>query len=126
MPTLSALSLALLLAAAPEAPRPQLIAHRGLRYHAPEETRAGYLAALELRVGIEGHVRRTRDGKLVLLNDAELARTTGAKNKVEELTLAELKKLDAGAWFDPTFAGERVPTLEEALAMLKAHRGTLA
>jgi glycerophosphoryl diester phosphodiesterase len=123
-------ALVLLLALAPVAPvtteRPRLVGHRGLRYHAPEETLAGYAAALELRVGVEVHVRRTRDGKLVAMYDADVARTTDGKGKVEELTLAELRKLDAGSWFDPVFAGERVPTLDEVLGLLKRRSGMLA
>jgi glycerophosphoryl diester phosphodiesterase len=105
-------------------PRPQLVSHRGLRYHAPEETLAGYAAAIDLKVGVEVHVRRTRDGKLVAMHDAELKRTTGAKGRVEELTLAELKKLDAGSWFDPAFEGERVPTLDEVFTLLKQRKST--
>jgi glycerophosphoryl diester phosphodiesterase len=108
--------------AAPATPRPRLVAARGVRYHAPENTLPAFAAALELRVGIEGTVRRTRDGKLVVVQDAELGRTASGKGPVAGMTLAELKKLDAGSWFDREFAGERIPTVDEVLALVKQRR----
>jgi glycerophosphoryl diester phosphodiesterase len=109
-------------AAPPPGPRPRLVATRGMRYHAPENTLPAFAAALELKVGLATTVRRTRDGKLVVLQDAELGRTTSGRGPVGEVTLADLKKLDAGSWFDREFAGERVPTLDEALALVKQRR----
>ena len=108
-----------LLPADPPAPNaPRLVGHRGLIRHAPENTLAGFSACLDLRVGFELDVRRTKDGQLVCLHDADLKRTTGTAAKLADLTLAEVKKLDAGSRFDPAFAGERVPTLEEVFALL--------
>lgn len=98
-------------------PRP--VAHRGLLRHAPENTLAAFSSCIDLRLGFELDVRRTRDGHLVCLHDEDVRRTTDGKGKVADLTLAELRKLDAGAWFDPRFAGERVPTLEEVFALLR-------
>ncbi len=112
----------LMLLAVTEPPLPHLVGHRGLPYHAPEDTLAGYGAALDLRLGIEIDARRTRDGKLVSVHDADVARTTDGKGKVDSLTLAELKRLDAGGWFDPAYAGERIPTVEEVFALVKQRR----
>jgi glycerophosphoryl diester phosphodiesterase len=104
-----------------EGRRPAVVGHRGLMLHAPENTLAGFAACLDLRLGFELDVRRTRDGHLVCLHDADVGRTTGGKGPVAGLTLAELRRLDAGRWFDPAFAGQRVPTLEEVFALLKGH-----
>jgi glycerophosphoryl diester phosphodiesterase len=99
---------------------PRLVGHRGLLRHAPENTLAGFAACLELRLGFELDVRRSKDGHLVVIHDATLDRTTTGKGKVVDHSLAELKKLDAGAWFDPAFAGQRIPTLDEVFALVKA------
>jgi glycerophosphoryl diester phosphodiesterase len=113
--------LAALLAAAAEpaaipAPRPRLVASGGLRYHAPEDTLPAFAAALELHVGVEVPVRRTRDGKLAVVGDN---RKTGLP-PVADVPLGELRKLDAGSWFDREYAGERVATLDEVLALANA------
>jgi glycerophosphoryl diester phosphodiesterase len=96
------------------------VAHRGLFRHAPENTLAAFAACLDLRLGIELDVRRTKDGALVCLHDATLDRTTDGKGPLAERTLAEVQRLDAGRWFHPDFAGERVPTLDAALALVAA------
>jgi glycerophosphoryl diester phosphodiesterase len=62
---------------------------------------------------IEADVRRTRDGVLVMLHDDGLERTTSGRGSVADVDLAELRRLDAGGWFSPAFAGEVVPTLDE-------------
>jgi glycerophosphoryl diester phosphodiesterase len=108
----------------PATKTPLLVGHRGLIHHAPENTLAGFAAGLELRVGFEVDIHRTRDGQLVCIHDADVRRTTNATGKVAGFTLAELRKLDAGGWFDPAFAGERVPTLDEVFALLKPQRGS--
>jgi glycerophosphoryl diester phosphodiesterase len=100
-------------------PAPQIVAHRGLFKHAPENTLAAFGACFSLRCGFELDVRRTKDGHLVCMHDEDVRRTTNGNGKVSEFTLADLRKLDAGGWFDPAFAGERVPTLAEMFAMLK-------
>ncbi len=100
----------------------RIVGHRGLLRHAPENTLAGFGACADLRVGFELDVRRSRDGHLVVLHDADVKRTTNGKGKVADLTLADLKKLDAGARFDPAFAGQRVPALDEVFALLKERR----
>lgn len=106
-----------LLAADPSAPR--LVGHRGLFKHSPENTRTSFAACLALHLGLELDVRRTRDGHLICLHDADVQRTTNGKGKVADLTLSELRRLDAGRWFDPAYAGESVPLLEEVFVLLK-------
>ena len=64
----------------------------------------------------------TRDDRLVVLHDEILDRTTDGNGRVAALDLAEVKRLDAGAWFSPTFAGTRVPALEEALATARLNK----
>ena len=104
--------------------QPHLIGHRGLVSHAPENTLAAFAACIDLRVGFELDIRRTRDGHLVCLHDDDVKRTTSGTGKVADLTLTELRKLDAGRWFDPAFAGEKVPTLEEVFLLLKGKQAT--
>ncbi len=99
-----------------------IVAHRGLAHEAPENTLANFRACLELRLGFEFDVQRTRDGHLVCLHDDTVNRTTDGEGKVSELTLAELQKLDAGCWFSKEFAGERIPTVDEIFSLLAAHR----
>lgn len=103
------------------------IAHRGASAAAPENTLAAIRRAAELRSDlVEVDVQRTRDGALVLVHDADLARTTDAARvlphrapwRVRDLTLDEIGRLDAGSWFSPQYAGEPVPTLEQALGLL--------
>jgi glycerophosphoryl diester phosphodiesterase len=92
------------------------IAHRGASGTAPELTRSAFLRALELGADmIELDVRLTKDGYLVVIHDDELERTTTGTGLVREHTLAELKRLDAGAWFDQRFRGETILTLEEGI-----------
>jgi glycerophosphoryl diester phosphodiesterase len=98
---------------------PRVIGHRGAVASAPENTLAGLRRAAALGVRwVEFDVRLTFDGSCVLLHDETVERTTNGAGRACDLTLAELQRLDAGSWFDPTFAGERIPTLEEAIAVL--------
>ncbi len=106
----------------------KIIAHRGASKEAPENT----LAAIELGIrqgadGVEFDVYKTGDGWLALMHDKDVLRTTNFKDvftdgrsaKVSELSLAELRKLDAGSWHSADYAGEKVPTFEEALEKLR-------
>lgn len=97
---------------------PLVVAHRGLLRHAPENTIANFRACLELRIGFEVDVQRSKDGYLVCIHDDTVNRTTNGTGNVSDLTLAELKTLDAGSWFDPAFRGEQVPTLDEVFETL--------
>lgn len=101
---------------------PKVVGHRGLIFQAPENTLAGFEACMNLRLGLELDIQRTKDGVLVLMHDSEVNRTTNGKGKVSEITLAELQKLDAGSWFDIRFKGEKVPTLEEFLLRLVRYK----
>ncbi|MDA1192307.1 MAG: glycerophosphodiester phosphodiesterase family protein, partial [Candidatus Poribacteria bacterium] len=96
---------------------PIIIAHRGLNAHAPENTLAAYAAALDLRLGFEVDVRETADNELVLLHDTTLDRTTDGSGELNATPFDELRRFDAGAWFDPAFAGQRVPTLDDTLSL---------
>lgn len=97
-----------------------VISHRGAAAAAPENT----LAALQLAIDqqadfVETDVRLTADGVPILIHDPRVDRTTNGKGRVAFLTSAEIRRLDAGSWFDPVFAGARVPTLEEFAAVLE-------
>jgi glycerophosphoryl diester phosphodiesterase len=119
------LSFALVVAFAPTlaaTAEPLVIGHRGIPTHAPEETLATFNACIDLRVGVELDVRRTRDGQLVCLHDPTLDRTTDGKGKLADVSLRELRQLDAGKKFDAAFTGERVPTLEEFFALLRERK----
>ena len=117
------LLLLVLAAQASWAADPILVAHRGLLRHAPENTLPAFAACLELGIGFELDIRTTRDGHLVVIHDDSLARTTdGGDRSIRSISLAEAKKLDAGAWFNEVFAGSRIPTLEETLALVQSKK----
>ena len=93
-----------------------VIAHRGASAYAPENTRAAFERAIAMGADmIETDVQLTRDGELVLIHDAMVDRTSDGQGPVADHTLAELRALDVGAWFDPAFAGERIVTLDELI-----------
>jgi len=97
--------------------QPWIIAHRGASGHAPENTLAAFRAAVELGAAfIETDLQLTRDAQFVAIHDATLQRTTNGAGAIRDIKLAELKELDAGRWFDHSFVGERVPTLDQVLA----------
>jgi glycerophosphoryl diester phosphodiesterase len=77
-----------------------------------------FRACLALRVGFEFDVRRTNDGVLVCLHDPTLDRTTNGRGSLADLTYDQLKKLDAGARFDPAFFHERVPRIDEIFTLI--------
>ena len=104
------------------ADEPLIVAHRGLLLHAPENTLANFRACLELRLGFEFDVEKTKDGQLVCIHDDTVDRTTNGTGKVSELTLEEIRRLDAGSWFDSKFAGEKVPTIEEVLKLVAEYQ----
>ena len=93
-----------------------VIGHRGAMGHCPENTFVSFERALELGADwIELDVHLTRDGALAVIHDETVDRTTDGHGLVNEHTLAELKKLDAGAWFGREYAGQRIPSLDEVL-----------
>jgi glycerophosphoryl diester phosphodiesterase len=92
------------------------VAHRGASAAAPANTLAAFEKAIELGAdGIEFDVHLSADGVPVVIHDFDVAATTDGSGRVSDLTLAQLKELDAGSSFAPAFAGERIPTLEEVL-----------
>lgn len=98
--------------------RPLVCGHRGASGHAPENTLIAFRRAREMdATWIEFDVQLSADGVPIILHDDTLERTTnlGQALRPTELNLAELKKLDAGSWFGPEFAGEPIPTLDEVL-----------
>lgn len=96
-----------------------VIAHRGSSKDAPENTLAAFELAIEQGADmIELDVQLTKDGQIVAFHDKTLKRTTNGEGKLSNYTLAELKQLDAGSWFDDyRFMGEPIPTLREVLAL---------
>jgi hypothetical protein len=97
---------------------PWILGQRGSPLEAPENTLASLERALDVGLdGIAYEVRACAGGDLVLMADATLERTTDGQGLVGERTLSELASLDAGGFFDARFRGERVPLLEEALAL---------
>lgn len=94
--------------------QPLVIAHRGSSAYAPENTLAAFqLAAEQGADAIELDVDLTRDGQVIVMHDATLDRTTDAQGRVTALTLAEIRRADAGTWKSAEFKGERVPLLSE-------------
>src|SRR5216684_4181789 len=94
-----------------------VIAHRGASGHSPENTMAAFRRAVELGARfIETDLHLSRDGEIVAIHDPTLDRTTSGRGPVMAHSLDELRQLDAGSWFSPEFAGERIPTLDEILS----------
>ncbi|HEY6167298.1 MAG TPA: glycerophosphodiester phosphodiesterase family protein, partial [Verrucomicrobiae bacterium] len=91
------------------------IGHRGNCLTAPENTLASFAAARGKVDFFETDAQPTADGVLVIMHDSAVSRTTDGTGSVSNLTLAQIKALDAGSWFSPQFIGERVPTMEEMI-----------
>ncbi|MFD1659865.1 glycerophosphodiester phosphodiesterase [Streptomyces caeni] len=99
-----------------------VVCHRGASAYAPENTLAAVDRAAALGFGwIENDVQRTKDGRLVVIHDATLARTTNVEQvfpgrapwRVKDFTAGEIARLDAGSWFGSRYAGAHVPTLTQ-------------
>jgi glycerophosphoryl diester phosphodiesterase len=119
------------------------VAHRGASAYAPEHTLAAYKLAIEMGADyVEQDLAVTRDGILICLHDASLERTTNVEQLfpdrvstqtiegktrkawlANDFTLAEIKTLDAGSWFDPKFKSEKIPTFDEAIALIRGKAG---
>jgi len=98
---------------------PAVIGHRGAAADAPENTIASFReAARQGAAMVEFDIKLTADGRLVVMHDDLLDRTTDGKGAVVETPLDAIKTLDAGAWFAPAFKGSPVPTLEETASLL--------
>lgn len=100
---------------------PLIVAHRGASHDAPENTLPAFeLAWQQGADAIEGDFRLTKDGEIICLHDADTKRVSGVEKKVAASTLAELRELDAGAWFQPQWKGTRIPTFAEVAATVPA------
>ena len=117
-----------------EAQRPLVIGHRGYCQIAPENTLPSFQLAMMAGADlVELDYHHSKDNELIVIHDPELDRTTDARKhwpqdqriKVADKTAAEIKSLDAGAWFDPKFAGTKIPTLAEALDTIQKGNVTL-
>jgi glycerophosphoryl diester phosphodiesterase len=96
-------------------PRPIILAHRGDKLHAPENTLPAFEQAIQKGAdGVELDVKLTADGHVVVIHDSSVERTTDGRGRVASLTLEAIRKLDAGSWFDKKFSGTKIPLLEEA------------
>ncbi len=100
-----------------------LIAHRGLDDTYPENTLPAFEAALKLGMGVEFDLAMTSDQQVVVLHDDTVDRTTNGSGRVAQMSLAELRELDAGSWKDQEFAGAKVPTFKEALELISNYDG---
>ena len=121
-------------AVAPRTAKVLVIAHRGFSEIAPENTLPAMKAAAQAGADlVEFDVQRTADGHLIVIHDTTFSRTTnvattypGRENDpVATFTLAEVRRLDAGSWKGPQFAGTRVPTLDELLTAIQPTRSGL-
>jgi glycerophosphoryl diester phosphodiesterase len=98
---------------------PLNFAHRGGRQWAPENTLAAFKKSIDLGVhGIELDIHKCKSGELVVIHDDTVDRTTNGKGQVKDLSWDELAVLDAGAWYDKNFAGEKLPLLQEVLDLV--------
>ncbi len=129
--------------ATPETGTKALVAHRGASAYAPEHTIAAYTLAMQQGADfVEQDLAVTKDGVLVCIHDLTLERTTNVEEVfptrfsedksgptpvrrwlVYDFTLAEIKQLDAGSWFDAKFAGAKIPTFQEAIDLVKGKAG---
>lgn len=106
--------------------RPLVIAHRGGAELAPENTLAAFANSIFWGCDyFELDVHVSKDGQLIVMHDGDVSRTTNGKGEICDMTLAEIKQLDAGIKFSPLYAGEKVPTLEQALNLAQGKCGVV-
>jgi glycerophosphoryl diester phosphodiesterase len=99
---------------------PLVIGHRGAAGLAPENTLAAIQVAIDLGAdAVEFDVQRTSDGELVIMHDNDVDRTTNGEGFVRNLTLVEIKSLDAGSWFSDDYTGEPVPTVRDVFDLVQ-------
>lgn len=104
----------------------RIIAHRGHKVGAPEQTLAAYAMAIDLGAEmIEADLRFSRDGVPLMLHDAQLERTTNGRGLVDNMDWGEIARLDAGSWFGPAFAGQRVPRLDQLFVLAESRNVAL-
>lgn len=103
-----------------------IVAHRGASHDAPENTLAAEKLAWQQGTdAVETDIQLTRDGRIIVCHDKTTKRTTGREGTIAAMTFAELRALDAGAWKDPRFAGEKLPTLDEQITLIPAGKRML-
>ncbi|MFT3742612.1 MAG: glycerophosphoryl diester phosphodiesterase [Gammaproteobacteria bacterium] len=99
---------------------PKTIGHRGIAAYAPENTLAGLYQAKQLGLSwVEFDVMLTQDHEPIVIHDETLNRTTNGRGRVDEMTYADIVKLEAGSWFGASFAGEKIPHLTAYLDTAK-------
>lgn len=99
--------------------RAKVFAHRGGRKWAPENTMAAFAKSMQAGVdGIELDIQRCASGELVVIHDCDISRTTDGVGLVKDISYPELKRVGAGAWFDPQFSAEYIPLLQEVLDLV--------
>ncbi|MCK5862104.1 MAG: hypothetical protein KAH38_06445 [Candidatus Hydrogenedentes bacterium] len=104
--------------------KPAVIAHRGASSVAPENTMAAFEKAVELGADwLELDCRLTRDGKLAVIHDPDIARISAKNTCIAEMYMSDMRLLDAGSWFSRDFIGECIPTLEEVLTLAGSRIG---
>lgn len=100
--------------------KPLIIAHRGASAYAPENTMASFNLAMEMNSdGIELDVHMTKDKAIVVCHDETVNRTSNGNGFIKDLTLQEIRELDAGSWFGEEYKGEKIPLLEEVMDLIK-------
>ncbi len=103
---------------------PIVVAHRGASRHAPENTLAAFRLAIAAgAAAFELDARLSSDGRVVVIHDRTLSRTTGARGRVSDTGSTAIRGLSAGRWFSPRFSAEHVPFLEEALELAAGRVG---
>lgn len=102
---------------------PPVIAHRGASAYAPENTIAAFSKAVDLGIKwVEFDVMFAACGEPIVFHDESLERTTQSAGEVNQYPYSYLQSLDAGSWFNPCFAGERIPSLAQTVAWLKTNK----
>lgn len=99
--------------------RPLIIAHRGASGEAPENTLAAFQLAMDQGCdAIELDIHLSADGNIIVCHDSTINRTTSGTGHISDMTLEELKGVDAGSWYSEKYAGEQIPLLEEVFDMI--------
>lgn len=103
-----------------------LVGHRGAMGHAPENTFASFICGIKLGADmLECDIHLSKDRKCVVMHDESVERTTNGHGQIRNLTVSEIKKLDAGAWYSKKNTGEKVPLLEDLLDWVKERKSCL-
>jgi glycerophosphoryl diester phosphodiesterase len=97
-----------------------VVSHRGAMGHAPENTMASFRKGYELKADmIELDIQMSKDRELVVIHDGDVSRTTGGKGHIRDMTMEDIRSLEAGSHFSSAFKGEKIPILREVLSWAK-------